>query len=328
MNSETFDGKPSTLFNVWWKSVTKYLSFYPETSDQQKIAWVGTLLTGTAKAWDLHHYDTLGENNSWVNYVADNRTEYHDPREAANAQLKLSQLKYSGDIRAYMTEFRALNNYARATSESLQEKIDLAMTDVVLDIRFAYYMGEFGDDEGFLEATYQAALQVEKKKALKQAREQERPTGKPEEKQKTEQEKRGSGTAPTNQDQTQAPPRTGKREWESAYGKAGRWGTKDAALKGVPPKEQEEYSQQRDNCWRCGRSGYKTFECFSFNTTKGTPLPTAPWKVSAVAEGKRKRSEELEEPREIPQAKKQKVAAVDTMETDAIAPLWESDSDF
>jgi len=176
-NPETFDGKPSTPFNTWWKSVTKYLSFYPETSDQQKIAWVGTLLTGTAKAWDLHRYDMLGENDSWVNYAADIRTEYHDPREVANAQLKLSQLKYSGDIRAYMTEFRALNNYARAAGEGLHEKIDLAMTDAVLDIRFAHYMGEFADDEGFLEATYQAALQVEKKRALKQAREQGKPTG-------------------------------------------------------------------------------------------------------------------------------------------------------
>ena len=176
-NPDNFDGKPSTLFNVWWKSVTKYLSLYPETSDQQKIAWVGTLLTGMAKAWDLHRYDTLGENDSWVNYAADIRTEYHDPSKAANAQLKLSQLKYLGDIRAYMTEFRALNNYARATGESLQEKIDLAMTDAVLDMRFAHYMGEFGDDERFLEATYQAALQVEKKKAPRQAREQGRPTG-------------------------------------------------------------------------------------------------------------------------------------------------------
>jgi len=36
----------------------------------------------------------------------------------------------------------------------------------------------------------------------------------------------------------------------------------------------------------------------------------------------------MEEPEETPQAKQQKVAAVDTMETDTIAPLWESDSDF
>jgi len=49
-NPKTFDGKPTTPFNNWWKTVTKYLSFYPETYDQQKIVWVGTLLTGTAKA--------------------------------------------------------------------------------------------------------------------------------------------------------------------------------------------------------------------------------------------------------------------------------------
>jgi len=97
-NPETFDGKPTTLFNTWWQSVVKYLGFYPEISDQQKITWVGTLLTGTAKAWDLHRYTTLGENNTWANYSANIRTEYFNSREPANAQLKLSQLKYRGDI--------------------------------------------------------------------------------------------------------------------------------------------------------------------------------------------------------------------------------------
>jgi len=171
-NPETFDGKPTTPFNNWWKSVTKYLSFYPETGDQQKIAWVGTLLTGTVKAWDLHRYDTMGEKDSWSQYSVAIRTEYLDTREAANAQLKLSQLKYTGDIRAYLTEFWALNNYARATGEGLQEKIDLAMPDSILDMSFAHYLREFTDDEGFLQATYQAGIQVEKKKALKQAKEQ------------------------------------------------------------------------------------------------------------------------------------------------------------
>jgi len=157
-NLEPFDGKPMTPFNIWWQLVVKYLGFYPETSDQQKIAWVGTLLTGTAKAWDLHRYTTLGDNDTWANYSADIRTEYFDSREAVNAQLKLNQLKYMGDIRAYMTELRALNNYARATGEGLQEKVDMAMPDTILDMRFAHYMGEFADDEGFLQATYQAAL--------------------------------------------------------------------------------------------------------------------------------------------------------------------------
>jgi len=70
-----------------------------------------------------------------------------------------------------MTEFQALNNYAQATGEGLQEKVNIAMPDSVLDMRFAHYQEDFADDEGFLQATYQAALQVEKKKALHLARE-------------------------------------------------------------------------------------------------------------------------------------------------------------
>ena len=170
-NPETFDGSPSTSFNTWWRSVTKYLGFYPETGDRQKIAWVGSLLTGTAKAWDLHRYDTMGKADTWVNYSSAIRTEYVDTREAANAQIKLGQLKYSGDIRAYFTEFRALNQYARATGEGLQEKVNIAMTSEILRMRFAHYKGGFVDDNDFMEATYQAGLQVEEMKALEKTRE-------------------------------------------------------------------------------------------------------------------------------------------------------------
>ena len=70
-------------------------------------------------------------------------------------------------------EFRALNLYARATGESLQEKVNLPMPESVMDMRFAHYLEDFADDEGFLQATYQAALQVEKKKTLRLAREKQ-----------------------------------------------------------------------------------------------------------------------------------------------------------
>jgi len=41
----------------------------------------------------------------------------------------------------------------------------------ILRMRFAHYLGEFADDEGFLQATYQARLQVERMKALERIRE-------------------------------------------------------------------------------------------------------------------------------------------------------------
>jgi len=97
-------------------------------------------------------------------------------------------------------------------------------------------------------------------------------------------------------------------------------------MRGVPAKEQEEYGQWHDNCWRCGRSGHRTYECFSFSTVKGTTLPTALWKAATAGQ---KRGSEDGEVEESPATKQQKVAAVETMETDAVAPLWEeSDSDF
>jgi len=169
-NPESFDGKLTLAFNVWWESVLEYLGFYLETLDTQKIAWVGTLLSDTAKAWHQHRRRTMADRDTWARYTAAIWAEFRDTREAANAQLKLSQLCYKGDIKAYFTEFRALNVYAQATSEGLREKIDQVIPDNILDMRFAHYMEEFIDDEHFLTATYNAGLHVERRRALKAAR--------------------------------------------------------------------------------------------------------------------------------------------------------------
>jgi len=168
-----------------------YLGFYPETIDRQKIAWVGTLLTDTALVWHLYHHRELQDNDTWANYSAAIRTQYRNEQEAVNAQLKLGQLRYQSSIRIYMMEFRALSNFARATGEALKEKVDLAMSSDILRMHFAHYLGEFADDEEFLEATYQARLQVEKMKILEKIREGTR-NQKPEDKKKDSQNKGSS----------------------------------------------------------------------------------------------------------------------------------------
>ena len=170
-NAEAFDGKSSTAFNQWWEAVTMFLGFYPETGDQQKIAWIGTILSDTALVWHLQRFRELKGKDTWVNYAAAIQAEYRNEREAADAQLKLGQLKYQGLICSYLTEFRALNNFAKATGEDLREKIDLAILDSILDMRFNQNPDEPMDDEGLMSATYCAGIQVEKKKALKVARE-------------------------------------------------------------------------------------------------------------------------------------------------------------
>ena len=325
-NPDNFDGKTTTAFNQWWESVTMYLGFYPETNDRQKIAWVGTLLSDTALIWHLQRYRELGDHDTWVHYVAAITAEYHNEREAADAQARLGQLRYQGSIRAYMTEFRALNNFAKATGESLREKVDLAMTDAILDMRFNQNAEEPVDDEQFLHATYRAGIQVEKKKALRGARDAVRAAQPPrDEKGKGGQ---GKGNSDNARKGKETPKESGKEATsggrESWYGQKTSWATKDAALKGVPATEREEYGKSREDCWRCGRSGHKTYECYAGTTTKGTTLPRAPWKISAVGQGKRKREDQ-----ETPPAKQQKIAAVETMDTDAGQPIWdESESDF
>jgi len=264
-NPEKFDGKSSSTFNQWWESVTMYLGFYPETVDCQKIDWVGTLLTDTALVWHLQRYRELGENDTWVNYSAAVRTEYRNEREAEDAQLKLGQLKYQGSIRAYVTEFRALNNFAHATGEALREKVDLAMPDAVLDMRFAHYLEDFADDEGFLQATHQAGLQVEKKKALRAAKEAMRSGAAP--------NKDGMRNDHPNEhgkkNDTRPSPKEGApqpRSNNTRPPKKDSWPSQDVALKGVPSKEAEEYRKSREDCWQCGRPGHRTYDCFSFPT--------------------------------------------------------------
>jgi len=159
-----------------------------------------------------------------------------------------------------MTEFWALNNYAWATGEGLQEKVDLTMPNSVLDMRFAHYMGDFADNEGILQATYQAALQVEKKKALKQAREQTRgQMGGTSGSARTEERKKEAGKGemgkhPRRNEKTRKKEEPSNRP--SPYGQPGRWATKHKALKGVPMKEHKEYFKNHNGCWRCGQMGH------------------------------------------------------------------------
>ena len=302
-NPDKFDGKSTTSFNQWYEAVTMFLGFYPKTNNRQKIAWIGMLLTDTAKAWHLNRYRDLKDADTWVNYVAAIRTEYQNEREVANAQLKLGQLKYQGSIRSYMTEFQALNNFAQATGEGLREKVDMAMPDSILDMRFNQNEEDPIDDEDFLQATYRAGVQVEKKKVLRQAKEAMRSVAPAPKDDKRKDDKRrdglSKGSSDTAQKGREVRPEATRDEKatdpRSQYGKAGRWATKDAALAGVPAREREEYFHNRDDCWRCGRPGHRTYECFSFNTKHSTALPPAPWKVSAVAQEKRRRSEEPKE---------------------------------
>jgi len=272
-NPESFDWKSLTAFNQWWEAVTMFLGFYLEMGDQQKIAWVGTILSDTALVWHLQRFCELKGNDTWVNYAAAIQAEYRNEREAADAQLKLGQLKYQGSICVYLTEFQALNNFAKVTGEGLREKIDLAMPDSIPDLRFNQNLDEPADDEGFINATYLARIQVEKKKALKAAREVSKGGHASKEARKKDNKRKDDGKK--DQASRNGPDQCSEKIWEWWGGK-NHWSSKEEALIGVPQKEQEAYFRNCGDCWQCGRPGHKTFECFSFNTLQETALPKAP----------------------------------------------------
>jgi len=231
-----------------------YLGFYHETVDRQKIAWVGTLLMDTALVWHLYRHRELRDNDTWGNYSATIRAGYRNERKAADAQLKLGQLRYQGDIRAYMTEFQALNNYARAMGEGLQEKVNLAMPDSVLDMRFAHYLEDFTDEEGFLQATYQAALQVEKKKALRLAREHAKgqpvATGKRDDERKKERKRKEKP-----KELAFSTERREARTRGNEYGGTEHCASENAAFKGIPDSKRREHTGT-GGCHHCGRNGH------------------------------------------------------------------------
>ena len=190
------------------------------------------------------------------------------------------------------------------------------------------------DDEQFLQATYRAGVQVEKKKALRAAKESMRAGPAPARNDKKDDRRQNDWKKEEKQPATQEKrdPRTEARQ----QGKKSGWGSVSLALQGVPQTEVDAHKKVQDGCWRCGRTGHRTFDCFSFQTTQGTNLPPAPWKVAAVSQptpsGKKRACSE-EVPAPPPAAKLQKVAAVETMDVDAgltLAQRWEDseDSDF
>jgi len=143
-----------------------------------------------------------------------------------------------------------LNNFARAIGEGLREKVDLAMTSEILKMRFAHYLGDFADDEGFLQATYQAGLQVERMKMLEKVRQVAKPAGptRAEEKKK-EERKREAKPRKIASHRDVTTPGTEKRD---EYGIQGTWGSYQTAMEGVPGPEWTEYISQK-GCHRCGR---------------------------------------------------------------------------
>jgi len=315
---ESYDGKPTTPFRAWWKTVRFYFGFYPNTLDAQRIAFVGALLTGDAKEWHQERDELIsptGE-DTWAAYSEAIQAEYLDQREGATAHAQLKALEYKGNIKAYLTAFKTLNRRAGSSGEGLQDIINEALSNNIIDVRFYQNPRPLRTDEEFLTATYEAGCHVEELQALKQ-RKKGKETGKP----KDDPKARKTG------EKAEKIPRTTSNEEKVAvtWGGNNRWASEAAALAGVPAGERTEYATC-DGCRRCGKTGHGIARCWASSTIKGTHLPTAPWKVSAG----RKRAREPEDEAPAPPAKQARISAAEVMDLEPPVPIWEESdtSDF
>jgi hypothetical protein len=340
----TYDGKPKTPFRPWWKSVVSYFNYYPDTLDEQRIAFVGAHLTDEAKEWHQARDDLItserGRRDNWVAYSEALVNEYTDPREGAVAHDKLKALKYKGDIKAYLTSFTTLNRLAGSNGEGLQDIINEALPHEIINVRFYQNPRALTTDQDFLTATYEAGRHVETLKALTARKDAKAGGSAPKKDSKDGQGSgKGSGKAATSQGDKGGPKQTGtsgsggksEKTWTSQYTGDNRWGSKAEALKGVPRNEAAEYEKSPNNCWRCGDTTHKTYECYRHHTIKGTELPKAPWRSSVVSNTKKRSREDNDDDTNPPAAKAQKIAAVETMEVEEPAapyPWEDSESDF
>jgi hypothetical protein len=189
------------------------------------------------------------------------QAEYLDPREAVTAHAKLKALKYKGDIKVYLTAFKALNHQAGSNGEGLQDIINEVIPNEIIDVWFYQNPADLNTDEDFLVATYQAGRHVEKLAAVHAAKaEKAAASGSGKEKEKEGQKSRnasgkgrdGQGEKGLQRTKCDLAGKAGKPGFRGT----GKWGSMDEALKGLLADEKREYGGSKENCWRYGSEGH------------------------------------------------------------------------
>jgi hypothetical protein len=67
------------------------------------------------------------------------------------------------------------------------------------------------------------------------------------------------------------------------------------ALQNIPQSEIDKHKKDKADCWRCGHSGHKMYECYAKKTVRGTDLSSG-GKTASL--GKRKWDDEVDNDKE------------------------------
>jgi hypothetical protein len=86
------------------------------------------------------------------------------------------------------------------------------------------------------------------------------------------------------------------------------------ALQNIPQSEIDKHKKDNTDCWRCGHSGHKMYDCYTKKTVGGTELSNG-GKIASLGKRKQDNDEEEEIGQEKPKGKDKK-AKTATMHQD------------
>jgi hypothetical protein len=329
---QIFTGKDKTLFRAWWMSVQDYVETYASAfpDEDAQVKWVGSLFSHKALSWHQERRKSIksqGLRDNWTAFSSAIEARFMDRREVQKDEHRIRELQYEGDIDDYITKLEDLNMRVGASGPMFRAVIWDAMTP---DIKKMVYQADKEiprDDDAMIEAVKEAAYIVENideeikgpKKRTLEVREN-RPTkeaARPREVQQKDRKAKDKGV-----EKKGTSGKSDKKSDKPAIFASGR-----EALQNVPQSEIDKHKKDKADCWRCGRSGHKMYECYAKKTVGGTELASG-GKTASL--GKRKRNDEVDNEQEKSKGKdkKAKTAAVRQDDEDIDIPdaqprIWE-----
>jgi len=239
----------------------------------------------------------IGANDTAAAYWDAIQTEYVDPMEAYTNHRKLRELRYKGDIKAFLVSFKTINRHAGVNGTSFKEIINTALPADIISLCFSQNRGPLHNDDDFLLATEEAGrLYEELKRTLKMRsyNDGDRKVtyfGREDiEDEKERRKKRERRTREEKDSGRKEGKDSGKKERqgpkEEKGGRRGvpQWNNIRDALAGIDQSEINSHkaTSGKDVCWRCGLSTHRTFDCYAKRTASGTELPQPNPRISAV----------------------------------------------
>jgi hypothetical protein len=331
---QIFTGKDKTLFRAWWMSVQDYVETYSSAfpDEDAQVKWVGSLFSHKALSWHQERRKAIksqGLKDNWAAFSSAIEARFMDRREVQKDERCIRELQYEGDIDDYITKLEDLNMRVGASGPMFRAVIWDAMTPDIKKIVYQAAKGIPRDDDAMIEAVKEAAYIVENideeikgpKKRTLEVRENRpaKEAARPHEAQQKDRKVKDKGT-----EKKGSSGKNDKKSDKPAIFASGR-----EALQNVPQSEIDKHKKDKADCWRCGRSGHKMYECYAKKTVGGTDLSSG-GKTASL--GKRKRDNEVDDDKDQEKSKgkdkKAKTAAVRQNDEDIDIPdaqprIWE-----